>query len=698
MKNMSLKFIVTALNIVSTLIVAVVIGILFLEGTLSLNQKNLLDYKTDLLKSRKTEIKCQIDTASRAIETFYNESKPENIAKSITKRSIDFKKELQKYYDTHKISRTKEELKNEIKWFIQSHRYDSGVGYYWINDFDYKMVMHPIKPSFDGKKFIDTPKVPFVQLGVDALKKSGEKQAIIKYKFLNPVSKKYEYKISNVFVFEPFGWIIGTGAYVSHLEDILKKEAIRVISNLSYGKSGYFWVNDINGNMISHPNKSLIGNNFKDDKKAPFVELGIKIANSKGEGFANYNFPKNGSNVYEPKISYIKYLKEWEWMIGTGVYVDDIDKKIIDMKKISDEKMNDLILKNTLFALLIMLIFILLTLFLVKKYISNPINKFKDTVLNITNNNDLKGRISINGAPLEIKEMGISFNLMMESLQELISKAKHSSDENSSIAQELASTSYSVGSNVEDSVKIMNETTAQADEIKASTTDAISEAHESRADMTTANDNLLEAKDEIISLTSKVQDTAHVEAELSAQMHNLSEDASEVKNVLIVISDIADQTNLLALNAAIEAARAGEHGRGFAVVADEVRKLAERTQKSLSEINATINVVVQSIVEASTKMNNNSDEIQKLADISKVVQEKINSTVNIVNEAVVANENTLKDFEKNGEHLELIVAKIDKINNISSTNARSVEEIASAAEHLNSLTNELNSKLDTFHT
>jgi len=136
----------------------------------------------------------------------------------------------------------------------------------------------------------------------------------------------------------------------------------------------------------------------------------------------------------------------------------------------------------------------------------------------------------------------------------------------------------------------------------------------------------------------------------------------------------------------------------FAVVADEVRNYAERTQKSLAEINATINVVVQSIVEASSKMSENSTEIQHLASIAESVEHKINDTVEIVNKAVGASEQTVSDFEETGKGIETIVAEVAEVNTISATNARSVEEIAAAAEHLNSMTNNLNNKLAIFKT
>ncbi len=351
----------------------------------------------------------------------------------------------------------------------------------------------------------------------------------------------------------------------------------------------------------------------------------------------------------------------------------------------------------TIIAVVILVIVIAIAFFLVSVSVIKPLSTFKEKILEISNNHDLMQRVDTD-APEEIMEMGKSFNTLLNSLQEVITTSKNSSTENASISHELSTTALGVGNNVESSVIIVEEATERAKEVQGEIKNAISKAQVSKEDIIKANDNLGTAREDIISLTSKVQETAQTEYELAQNMETLSKDASEVKSVLVIISDIADQTNLLALNAAIEAARAGEHGRGFAVVADEVRKLAERTQKTLAEINATINVVVQSIGDASTQMSTNSDEIQELANIAQGVEERINSTVGIVNEAVSASQSTVNDFENTGKNIEIIVEKVVEINGLSSTNARSVEEIAAAAEHLNILTNDLNSKLETFRT
>ena len=162
-------------------------------------------------------------------------------------------------------------------------------------------------------------------------------------------------------------------------------------------------------------------------------------------------------------------------------------------------------------------------------------------------------------------------------------------------------------------------------------------------------DSLENVKSKIISSSTMMQKLeesvtkAHEgEMELTESLKSLTANADVIKNVLTIISDISDRTNLLALNAAIEAARAGEHGRGFAVVADEVRKLAESTQKSLTEINASVNVIVQGISDASDSVEVNASSALALVDISKELQESLHDAGN---ELSLTHEKSLVDTE-----------------------------------------------------
>ena len=198
------------------------------------------------------------------------------------------------------------------------------------------------------------------------------------------------------------------------------------------------------------------------------------------------------------------------------------------------------------------------------------------------------------------------------------------SSDNLDISQTLESAAKEVGERSHTQNSELNDVVSQSNIMRDDLREAIIETEHGRTNLDKSSQNLAETKEDILVLVEKVQQSSVVQVELAESLSQLSDDAAEVKNVLTVIADIADQTNLLALNAAIEATRAGEHGRGFAVVADEIRKLAERTQKSLSEINASINVIVQSIVDSSNQMNNNSSEIEELATISIQVRDKQN--------------------------------------------------------------------------
>ncbi len=356
-------------------------------------------------------------------------------------------------------------------------------------------------------------------------------------------------------------------------------------------------------------------------------------------------------------------------------------------------------IRNTIIiAVIIILVMVLaFSLFIINLTLVKPIESFQSTLLTIGKNKDLTQLLDTN-APLEIQNMAKSVNNLLNSLKEVINNTKQSSTENASIAHELSTSSLGVGKNVEKSVVIINDFSESTVQIKEKISTAIVDAQNSKEDISSANISLIEARDAIVQLTHRVQNTASVEVELATKMDALSKEAGDVKVVLEVISSIAEQTNLLALNAAIEAARAGEHGRGFAVVADEVRNLAKNTQESLVKINDTISQIISSVEEASDSMSVNSKEIQELAGIAGEVDGKINQTVTIVNEATIASDKTVDDFVKTGNDLESVVAKVQEINAISSTNARSVEEIASAAEHLNSMTEGLNAQLETFRT
>jgi len=330
--------------------------------------------------------------------------------------------------------------------------------------------------------------------------------------------------------------------------------------------------------------------------------------------------------------------------------------------------------------------------------ITNSLKKILMTANDLSQGEgDLTKRLNI-ALSDEIGAVATAVNAFIHKVQVMTNTAKQVSSENATISHELSRTSLAVKENVEESVTIIDAVSKQAEETQSTIATSITQSQESQEEILQAKENLDIAKEEIISLTAKVHLTAESEEALSIDMETLSSDAKEIKSVLTVIADIADQTNLLALNAAIEAARAGEHGRGFAVVADEVRKLAERTQKSLAEINATINIIVQSIVDTSMKMSNNSAEIQELSNIAQGVEEKLTLTAEIVQKAVRASDLTVDDFKNTGKNIDEIVKQVKQANNISFLNAKSIDEIHITSEHLYVLTNDLDTKLETFKT
>ena len=198
-----------------------------------------------------------------------------------------------------------------------------------------------------------------------------------------------------------------------------------------------------------------------------------------------------------------------------------------------------------------------------------------------------------------------------------------------------------------------------------------------------------ESVEKMGTLEMRIVETNEAEIILSENLKALTVNAEDIKNILTIISDISDKTNLLALNAAIEAARAGEHGRGFAVVADEVRKLAENTQHSLSEINASVNVIVQSISEASESVDKNTQTSHDLVSISEILQDSLKDANTLLSDtykqSVADTENSQIIKDEAYASKELTVEQLSKMK----TTGASVENIKENIVLINTTTNEL---------
>jgi methyl-accepting chemotaxis protein len=466
-------------------------------------------------------------------------------------------------------------------------------------------------------------------------------------------------------------------------------------------KSGYIFVYQHDGtNVLLPTNKSLKGKNMIDlkDANGKFLIKELIETARKGGGVVRYEFPKVKDGAPFPKFAYSVSFEPYQWMLGTGVYVDSLDAEIAKLQQKIDDNLMSQAMTFLLVSLGLVLLFIIVMVLFTQKSITKPLNQLIDRADNLSSGDgDLTRKLDIEGTD-EIARASESINRFIEKVRILISEAKNLSHENSSVSHELSSTSLEVGRSVETSMNIIEATTTKAGVLKTEMGEGIKEAQEGKAELLKANDYLKEANNAILQLTRNIQESASTEVELAHRIQQLSSDTAQVKDILVVIGDIADQTNLLALNAAIEAARAGEHGRGFAVVADEVRKLAERTQKSLQEINATINVIVQAIVDSSERMNANSKKVESLATTASGVENKINHMFTMMQGATTVSDNSVENYVKTGKDIESMIENIGKINDISSQNARSVEEIASAAEHLSRMTEQLNLKLSEFRT
>ncbi|OPG35676.1 methyl-accepting chemotaxis protein TlpB [Helicobacter pylori] len=464
----------------------------------------------------------------------------------------------------------------------------------------------------------------------------------------------------------------------------------------------YMVVVDKNGVVLFDPvNPKTVGQSGLDAQSVDGVYYvrGYLEAAKKGGGYTYYKMPKYDGGVPEKKFAYSHYDEVSQMVIAATSYYTDINTENRAIKEGVNKVFNENTAKLFLWILTATIALVVLTLIYAKLRI---VKRIDELVLKINafshGDKDLRAKIDVGDRNDEISQVGRGINLFVENARLIMEEIKGISTSNKTSMDKLVQIAQETQKSMKDSSTTLNSVKNKATGVANMMNASIEQSQGLRKRLIETQGLVKESKDAIGDLFSQITESAHTEEELSSKVEQLSRNADDVKSILDIINDIADQTNLLALNAAIEAARAGEHGRGFAVVADEVRNLAGRTQKSLAEINSTIMVIVQEINAVSSQMNLNSQKMERLSDMSKSVQETYEKMSSNLSSVVRDSNQSMDDYAKSGHQIEAMVSDFVEVEKVASKTLADSSDILNIATHVSGTTMNLDKQVNLFKT
>lgn len=446
---------------------------------------------------------------------------------------------------------------------------------------------------------------------------------------------------------------------------------ITEVQNIKFGKTGQFFCIDSSGVVVVHPDKALIGKNIKSHD---YINEIIKNKN----GIIRYK--KDG----ETYLASYRYIKDKNWILIGGAplieFVSDFTKTIE--------------IQFIIIGLSVMILVMIMLRLLFSMSIMKPVENLGNYLKTVADG-DLRNQY-ISRTQDELSIISNHINSTFSEIRKTLLDVDTATSEVAASAQQMDSSglemSEAIAKQAVRTKKVTEAINRMSEHFIIITEDLDlmnKEMHNIRSSVTERKDKLDHTAEGIHTLSKSVQETA-------LSISDLGDSSNQIGEILQTINDIADQTNLLALNAAIEAARAGEHGRGFAVVADEVRKLAERTMKATHEIDEMIKSIQSNVKKSVDNMQKGVEASKNGEKMMIGLKDSLNSVINDVISSSDRISNIAESMEQQSNFSIQIKENVAEIADYSQNNKRIADENKSKSENLFKLADGLQKAVDKF--